>query len=270
MTESILTLPTGSLRLSVSARSDVGRVRAVNEDALFVAPRVFAVADGMGGHARGDLASAAAVATLDRLQGSITTVDDVFGVVGEANDAVRRIDAGGSLCGTTLTGMAIAVNEESGETGWALFNVGDSRVYRWDGTVLAQLTVDHSAVQELVNAGFITKAQAEEHPDRNVITRALGADDIVDSDVWSLPLLDGVSYLICSDGLTKELSDDTLALHFARRDDKPWQREDFASLLVQEAVDAGGRDNVTVIVVDAAWSPGEGAVRASDTAAASS
>jgi serine/threonine protein phosphatase PrpC len=261
MTESTIALPGGTLRLVVSARTDVGRVRKVNEDALLVGPALFAVADGMGGHARGDLASAAAVATLQRLHAdsSVVSVDELFGIVGEANDVVRRLEVGGALCGTTLSGLTLAENEATRAVEWALVNVGDSRVYRWDGAALVQLSVDHSAVQELVDAGFITRAQAEEHPDRNIITRALGADEFVDADVWTLPILPESSYLICSDGLTKELSDDRLALLFARRDAKDWLREDFAGFLVQEAVAAGGRDNVTAIVIDATWTPQDAA-----------
>lgn len=257
MTESTIALPTGGLRLAVSARTDVGRVRKVNEDALLVGPALFAVADGMGGHARGDLASAAAVETLQRFHpdASVVTVDEVFGIVGEANDAVRHLDVGGALCGTTLSGLTLAENEATRAVEWALFNVGDSRVYRWHDAQLVQLSVDHSAVQELVDAGFITREQAEQHPDRNIVTRALGADDIVDADVWTLPILSEASYLICSDGLTKELSDDRLALLFGRRDAKEWLREDFASFLVQEAVEAGGRDNVSAIVIDAVFTP---------------
>ncbi|NQX27910.1 serine/threonine-protein phosphatase [Microbacteriaceae bacterium VKM Ac-2854] len=261
MTERTIDLPAGTLRLAVSACTDVGRLRKVNEDAVLVGPALFAVADGMGGHARGDLASAAAIATLERLHpdSGVVTVDELFGIVGEANDAVRGLEVGGALCGTTLTGLTLAENEATHAVEWALFNVGDSRVYRWDGAALTQLSVDHSAVQELVDAGFITRAQAEEHPDRNIITRALGADEFVDADVWTLPILPESSYLICSDGLTKEVSDDRLALLFARRDAKSWLREDFAGFLVQEALDAGGRDNVTVIVIDARWLPGDGA-----------
>lgn len=257
MIESSIALPAGTLRLAVSSSSDVGTLRKVNEDAFLVAPTLFAVADGMGGHARGDLASAAAVAVLERLHAddAIATVDELFGVLGEANDAVRNLEVGGALCGTTLTGLTLAENETTRVVEWALFNVGDSRVYRWDGAALTQLSVDHSAVQELVDAGFITREQAEEHPDRNIITRALGADEFVDADVWTLPILPESSYLICSDGLTKELSDDRLALLFSRRDDKIWLREDFAGFLVQEAVAAGGRDNVTAIVIDAFWTP---------------
>ncbi|NQX11491.1 serine/threonine-protein phosphatase [Microbacteriaceae bacterium VKM Ac-2855] len=251
-------MPTGTLRLTASAYSDVGRVRTVNEDAFVVESGLFAIADGMGGHARGELASSAAVATVRALhpEGGVLSVDDVFGMVGEANEAVRGLDVGGAICGTTLTGMVLAEGEAGTGPGWALFNVGDSRVYRWDGAALVQLTVDHSAVQELVNAGFLTPEQAETHPDRNIITRALGAEDVVEVDVWTLPLLPQATYLLCSDGLTKELSDDRIALLFARRDGKDWLRADFASLLVQEAVDAGGRDNVTVIVIDAEWTAG--------------
>jgi serine/threonine protein phosphatase PrpC len=173
----------------------------------------------------------------------------VFDLVEGANTAVRALEVGGALCGTTLTGLMLVLPEPSGPARWALFNVGDSRVYRWDGTELEQLTVDHSAVQELVSAGLLTRESAESHPDRNIVTRALGADEEVETDVWTLPVVPRASYLLCSDGLTKELSDERIAALFARRDSG--DPADLAQALVGAAVEAGGRDNVTVVVVDA-------------------
>ena len=98
-----------------------------------------------------------------------------------------------------------------------VFNIGDSRVYSWDGRTLEQLSVDHSAVQELVDAGLISAEDAERHPDRNVITRALGADEFVDPDVWLIPATGRQVFLICSDGLSKEVDDEQLAAHPRRR-----------------------------------------------------
>ncbi|PPG10362.1 MULTISPECIES: PP2C family serine/threonine-protein phosphatase [unclassified Rathayibacter] len=250
MTTTTVDLPQGALRLAVSSSTDVGAVRRVNEDSLLADELLLAVADGMGGHARGDLASAAAVGALHKNRPTaLGPVDAVFDLVEGANTAVRALDVGGALCGTTLTGLMLVLPEPSGPARWALFNVGDSRVYRWDGTELEQLTVDHSAVQELVSAGLLTRESAESHPDRNIVTRALGADEEVETDVWTLPVVPRASYLLCSDGLTKELSDERIAALFARRDSG--DPADLAQALVGAAVDAGGRDNVTVVVVDA-------------------
>ncbi|MWV50328.1 serine/threonine-protein phosphatase [Rathayibacter sp. VKM Ac-2803] len=249
-------LPQGVLRLSVTSSTDVGSVRRVNEDALLADDLLLAVADGMGGHARGDLASATAVDALRaNAPTAIGAVDAVFDLVEAANAAVRGLDVGGALCGTTLTGLTLVRPEEAGPVRWALFNVGDSRVYRWDGSAMQQLTVDHSAVQELVSAGLLTRELAETHPDRNIVTRALGADDAVETDVWTLPVVPRASYLLCSDGLTRELSDERIAALFERRDAGEIAAVDLARTLVREAVDAGGRDNVTVVVVDAVLDP---------------
>lgn len=249
-----LELPQGVLRLTVSSSTDVGVVRRINEDALLVDVPLLAVADGMGGHARGDLASAAAMDALRAGRpAEMGSADAVFDLVEAANTAVRGLDVGGALCGTTLTGLMLVRPEPAGPARWALFNVGDSRVYRWDGAELQQLTVDHSAVQELVSAGLISRESAESHPDRNIVTRALGADDEVEVDVWTLPIVPRASYLLCSDGLTRELADERIAAAFARRDSG--ETADLAITLVRAAVDAGGRDNVTVVVVDAVLDP---------------
>ncbi|KZX21484.1 PP2C family protein-serine/threonine phosphatase [Rathayibacter tanaceti] len=256
MSTTVLDLPQGVLRLSVSSSTDVGSVRRVNEDALLAEDVLLAVADGMGGHARGDLASAAAVDALRAHRSAgIGPVDAVFELVESANSAVRGLDVGGALCGTTLTGLTLVRPDPRGPVRWALFNVGDSRVYRWDGAGLEQLTVDHSAVQELVSAGLLSRESAESHPDRNIVTRALGADDEVETDVWTLPVVPRASYLLCSDGLTKELSDERIAGFFARRDAGEVEAADLASVLVRAAVDAGGRDNVSVVIADAVLEP---------------
>lgn len=256
MTPTTVELPQGVLRLAVSSSTDVGSVRRVNEDALLADDVLLAVADGMGGHARGDLASATAVDALRAHRpATLGPVDAVFELVEAANTAVRGLDVDGALCGTTLTGLTLVGAEGDGPARWALFNVGDSRVYRWDGATLQQLTVDHSAVQELVSAGLLTPELAESHPDRNIVTRALGADDEVETDVWTLPIVPRASYLLCSDGLTRELPDARIAELFARRDAGRIGEAGLADALVRAAVHAGGRDNVTVVVVDAVLDP---------------
>ncbi|WP_243064256.1 PP2C family serine/threonine-protein phosphatase [Humibacter sp. RRB41] len=240
-----------NLTLAVSARTDVGAVRAVNEDAVLARDPVFVVADGMGGHARGDLASSAAVRVMaERLaEGAPVTPSDVLDAVAAANEAVRALstaDASGvAVAGTTLAGVVAVSGSDGGSRYWMIINIGDSRVYSWDGARLTQLSVDHSAVQELVDAGVISADEAGEHPERNVITRALGAADDVDVDVWMLPAGGEQTFLICSDGLSKELSDDRIA---AILRENPHD-ERLAGVLADAAITAGGRDNVSAVVV---------------------
>ncbi|MEO7017076.1 MAG: protein phosphatase 2C domain-containing protein [Leifsonia sp.] len=242
--------------VDVSIRSDVGTVRHVNEDSYLAADPVFVVADGMGGHARGDAASATAVETLGRLlpAGSVPTPEGVIAAIDEANVAVRALsgvdESGAAVAGTTLTGImrvrgpAIADGQAAADQ-WMIVNVGDSRVYQWDGHTLEQLSTDHSAVQELVDAGLITVEQAAVHPERNVITRALGAEDFVDTDTLLLPVAGRQTFLLCSDGLTKELDDARIAGVLTDH-----KGADLADVLVEAALAAGGRDNVTVVVVE--------------------
>jgi serine/threonine protein phosphatase PrpC len=242
--------------VGVSARSDVGAVRHVNEDAFLADDPVFAVADGMGGHARGELASRTALESLARTltPGSRPTPDEVVAAIDEANAAVRALsgadESGAAVAGTTLAGVIRVRLPERAADGWMVVNVGDSRVYAWDGSTLTRLTVDHSAVQELVDAGLITEAQAAVHPERNVITRALGAEDFVDTDTELLSEAQGRVFVICSDGLTRELSDRRIAAILAERPEDP------AGALVEAAVEAGGHDNVTVLVITAEQADG--------------
>jgi serine/threonine protein phosphatase PrpC len=130
---------------------------------------------------------------------------------------------------------------------WMVFNVGDSRVYAWDGRRLEQVTVDHSAVQELVDAGLISNDDAERHPDRNVITRAVGADDVVEPDVWLVPATGRQVFLICSDGLSKEVGDEQIAEILTGHS---MHAAGLAGELVDAALAAGARDNVTAVVVE--------------------
>jgi serine/threonine protein phosphatase PrpC len=152
-------------------------------------------------------------------------------------------ESGVAVAGTTLTGVIRVRVPERADEQWMVVNVGDSRVYLWDGERLRQLSVDHSAVQELVDAGLITQEQAAVHPERNMITRALGAEDFVDTDVIMVPEDGRPTFLICSDGLTRELDDGRIAEILAAG------VSDAADRLVDAAVEAGAHDNVTVIVV---------------------
>lgn len=237
--------PERSVLVAWAARTDVGSRRATNEDSYIVQPPVFAVADGMGGHSAGDLASTAVVTRLAETLSGFTTPAQVGVALARAAQDITRIAGTMVLgAGTTVTGAALTVVEDAPY--FAIFNVGDSRVYQHLDGVTEQVTVDHSVVQELVDAGAITKSQAEHHPDSNVITRAIGFGEPPQPDYWLLPLVAGLRLLACSDGLTKEVSEPRIAevLAFGAAAD------DTAKALVDEALAGGGRDNVTVVLVD--------------------
>ena len=245
-----------SEHVDASARTDVGSVRAVNEDSFLARAPLFLVADGMGGHARGDKASHEAIRVFDERipAGTVPTPDEVLDGVAAANKGVRGLsqaeDSGIAVAGTTLTGVVLVRTAEGEQRHWMVVNVGDSRVYNWDGRTLTQLSVDHSAVQELVDAGAISPDEVAAHPERNVITRALGADASVEVDVWLLPATGKQTFLVCSDGLCKEVTDEEIARILSDHREVGHEGERVSDALVNAALAAGGRDNVTVIVVE--------------------
>jgi serine/threonine protein phosphatase PrpC len=243
--EHVIALGTQRLRLSVSSASDTGRVRTLNEDSVLVAPPLFVVADGMGGHAHGDQASAAAAAAFrDRFDPDRPAeVDEVIDAVHAANAAVTGLAREGGFSGTTLSGLALVRTGDA--LNWLAFNIGDSRIYRFGPSGLVQLSVDHSVVQELLTAGAIAPEDVGSHPERNVVTRALGASAEVDPDVWLLPVEQGDAFVICSDGLSKELDDREIT----RLIDGHGRGASLADLLVRAANAAGGHDNITVVVL---------------------
>jgi serine/threonine protein phosphatase PrpC len=252
-------LPGATLRFRFSGHSDRGAVRRVNEDSFLVAPPLFVVADGMGGHAFGDRASQASIAAFAGKfdEGGPASAQAVLDTIAAANEAVLALSDGaeGALSGTTLTGVAFVDIGASNNYHWMAFNVGDSRTYSWDGRSLAQVSVDHSAVQELIDLGEITRLEAESHPNRNIVTRALGAEDVVDADIWLLPARARQTFLLCSDGLTKELGDDEIARIIVFHDTESVRKSDNLPMslperLVRAAIAAGGSDNVTVVVVE--------------------
>ena len=231
------------IHFSHGAATSVGRVRQVNEDSYLAVPPLFVVADGMGGHGSGDLASRIAIEDMSAcVELRPLFAEAVLTALEHANRHIIERDEANRM-GTTATGLAAL--ETAGGDHLMVFNVGDSRVYRLSGGLLEQLTVDHSEVQELVLAGVITKEQARTHPRRNVVTRALGSDASMMPDHWLLPAIGGDRYLVCSDGLFSELPDDVILPLLAAG--TPQQAAD---ALVSAANDAGGRDNVTVVVVD--------------------
>jgi len=234
-------------RFGHGAATAIGRVRRVNEDSYLALPSLYVVADGMGGHGSGDVASALAIDALAACARVLpVTAEAVLAALDDANQAivgatVRRGEVDGM--GTTVTGLALI--ETSGGSHLMVFNVGDSRVYRLAADRLDQITVDHSEAQELVVAGALTRDQARAYSRRNIVTRALGSDPAPTADHWLLPAIDGDRYLLCSDGLFSELTDDRIRELLATGDP-----QHAATTLVAAADDAGGHDNITVVVVD--------------------
>ena len=241
------------MRTSWGSATDRGRVRRLNEDALFAEAPVFVVADGMGGHAAGDVASRVTVEEFARLAGrDAVTHEDVQECLVRAARSVRESVGAGRTGGTTVAGVALT--DSGGDPYWLVFNVGDSRVYRLADGALVQISVDHSVVQELVDAGRLRPEDVAKHPDRHVITRAVGTGAVPSPDFWLLPAGAWDRLLLCSDGLTQELDDDAIRFLLLAQPDP----QSAAQILVQAAVEAGGRDNVTAVVVDAGEGRGEG------------
>lgn len=251
----VISYATTEVTLTVNAVSDVGAKRAVNEDSYLARAPIFLVADGMGGHAYGDRASQAVVRTFSASipADQVTTAAAVLAAITESNTAVRALTDGlaedRQISGTTVSGIALIGSEGQSNLHWMVFNVGDSRVYSWDGR-LTQLTVDHSAVQELIDDGSISEAEASHHPERNVITRAVGIGDEVEADIWLLPAGGKQTFLICSDGLTKELTDDLISTMVSDAVASKTMAA-LAPRLVESAIREGGLDNITVIIIEA-------------------
>ncbi|TPW76754.1 PP2C family serine/threonine-protein phosphatase [Schumannella sp. 10F1B-5-1] len=232
--------------LVVAGLTDVGLRRTANEDAALAERPVFLVADGMGGYEAGDRASAAVVAAFRAELVGRGAIDAswVGRALRRAEHDVAEIAATTSRgAGSTVTGVVLL--EHEGEPHWLIVNVGDSRVYRLFGAELEQLTVDHSLAQALVDQGSLSGEERREFAHRNVITRAIGAPD-ARADTWLMPVTTGERLLVCSDGLHGELDDEQLRamLTMAGRP------ESAAAALVDAAKRAGGRDNITVLVVD--------------------
>ena len=236
------------LSLEPFGLTDAGKVRGNNEDALLVGEgkdeTLFAVADGIGGFEAGEVASSIAVEVLKELEPG----DSFEAAIGKANRrilAVGRGDERFSGMGTTLVAVRFGGTQE--EPVAQIAHVGDSRAYLLRGGDLRPMTEDHSLVAELVRSGDLTRAQAAEHPQKNLITRALGAEDEVEVDTTVLPVEKGDRFLLCSDGLSDMVPEGRISEILAASPDDP---ETPARNLLSAALDAGGTDNVTVVVVD--------------------
>jgi PPM family protein phosphatase len=230
------------VKIEVGSATDIGRVRERNEDSILVNHPLYVVADGMGGHRGGQVASQVALETMEELatEGPGSLADHVR----RANRAVwdRSVeDERLSGMGTTLTAARI-----DGASA-LIAHVGDSRAYLLRDGMLRQLTTDHTLVDRMVKSGEITEAEAEVHPHKNVLTRALGTDEQVEVDEDSLALLDGDRVLLCSDGLTGMVTEEQIQA-ILENSEHPQQAAD---RLVKAANRAGGIDNITVVVIDA-------------------
>jgi len=232
------------LRVAEHAKkTDTGRARRANEDSLFAAAPLFVVADGMGGAQAGEVASGIAVEVFSHgLPDSGDSIEARLAArVEEANHAIHdlsRRDAERAGMGTTLTAAYV------GEDDVTIAHVGDSRAYRWRNGTLERLTDDHSLVEELMRQGRLTAQEAGEHPQRSIITRALGPEPAVEVDTRTVPARPGDVFLLCSDGLTSMISEDAVA-EILR--DAP-SLDQAGRALVDAANAAGGRDNITVIL----------------------
>jgi PPM family protein phosphatase len=226
--------------------TDTGRRRLGNEDAYVWKPPLFAIADGMGGARAGEIAAGIAADTLEEVGSEPLDADAVTGLIDDAN---RRIwerslaDPATAGMGTTVT---IALVDEGAGT-VVIGHVGDSRAYRMRDGVLEQITTDHSLVAELVESGVLTPEEAERHPQRSAITRALGTEAAVEPDVFTVDVVAGDLFLLCSDGLSDMLSEDQIAAAIQRADGDP---DAAGNELVKEANARGGDDNITVLLFE--------------------
>ena len=248
------------------AETHVGLVRETNEDSYLADPPVFVVADGMGGHDGGDIASGIVVEEFGRLaadgydprrgaEAVNATLRQCQRRLEEYGDT-HRGSAGGRWQGGTTAVVALLVDDDGPR--WLLANLGDSRIYAFGAGALRRVSVDHSLVQELVDAGQITEDEAAFHPERHIVTRALGGPDDVDPDFFLLSLVEAERVLLCSDGVTGMIDDAQIARLLVDHDDP----REAAARIVAAAVLAGGIDNATAIVVDVVGSPSEPAADA--------
>ena len=235
---------------STSARSAIGLVRQGNEDSAFVSPQLIAVADGMGGHAAGEVASRIAVQVLHRLTPTLTATDiDEDSVsdllmhslhsIDEEIAAVAEEEIEKRGMGTTLTALLFRDNHI------ALLHVGDSRCYRLRGSSLEQLSNDHTVIQELLDQGAISEAEAAEHPQRSMLTQALRGDGDVTPVLQVYEVKKGDRFLLCSDGLSGVLTEKEIKIGLKKSD-----KDEAVKFLVDATYVNGAPDNVTVLIAD--------------------
>lgn len=232
--------------MRVGVSTDVGRVRRSNEDAYWANPPWFAVADGMGGHVAGEVASQLAVNEVREV--SLSEQDRpareiLATAIRQANAVIwKRGQEEVSLTGMGTTITVMRIDSDRCLVG----HVGDSRCYQLRGTALRQITDDHSVVAELVRTGTLTENEAIGHPQRNLLTRALGAGPAVEPDIVEVDVLPGDKVMLCTDGLTAVLSPDEIRDTLVAKAEP----EALAQRLVQKANERGGPDNITIVVVE--------------------
>lgn len=242
--------------LEYGALTDRGAVRELNEDSILASSPVFVVADGVGGSEAGEVASAIVVEEFAKLaQQPVIDADGVHAAIQNAHRRIRALHTEGQQHGSSSTAVGAVGVLSDEQPYWVVFNIGDSRIYRLTTVAgnreLSQVSVDHSHVQELVDLGVLTAEQAGHHPDRNLVTRAVGADEECRPDFWMIPMVPGDRFLICSDGLL-EVAAEQIADRVAGSAPAP----ETAEALLHLALDAGAPDNVSVIVIDVV--PGDG------------
>ncbi|MGH3111020.1 MAG: Stp1/IreP family PP2C-type Ser/Thr phosphatase [Gaiellaceae bacterium] len=229
-----------------AGQTDTGRRRLRNEDAFICEPPLFAVADGMGGARAGEIAAGLAAAALEEAGSQTLGAEGVAALIVEANRRIwERSLADPKTAGMGTTVTAAVVDAEEGTV--AVGHVGDSRAYQLRAGSIEQLTTDHSLVAELVQSGVLTPEEAERHPQRSAITRALGTEETVEVDGFTVVAEPGDVYLICSDGLSTMLSDDEMAAAIENADRDP---HGAADALIRAANEHGGEDNVTVVLFE--------------------
>ncbi len=246
--------------LRAGGSTDVGRLRTINQDSFVLLPdrNLWVVADGMGGHQGGEVASQLAVETL-QVAYQDPSADSLLDAIAVANHRIRNAgEADPDLrgMGTTVVAAALVPEERDPDLPddvddaprfhLLVANVGDSRGYLFRDSELTQLTEDHSVVADLVREGRITAAEAEVHPQRNIVTRVLGIYETVDVDLWPVDPVAGDRYLLCSDGLFNEVGADQIGAVLRRLDDP----QEVSDELVRLANEGGGKDNITVVVLD--------------------
>jgi len=232
--------------ISAAGATHIGQVRQTNQDNFASRTGIHVLADGMGGHQGGEVASLEATSTIIE-SGKINSVADMVKSVSKANQAIiKRSKKDETLLGMGTTVCVLTeILGSDGEIKIAIANVGDSRVYRLGGSELTQVTLDHSLVADLVRAGELTQEEASRHPQRNILTRALGIEQDLVIDTWELTPVPGDRYLLCSDGLFNEIDDDKIA-EILMADE---ELEKIAQKLVNHALQAGGNDNITALVL---------------------
>lgn len=241
---SSLSLP--DLELSWGAVTDVGKIRKLNEDDMLLAPGVFVVADGMGGHAAGDIASRLTIETFsDIVTGGAIDLSVIAGVISDANERVRDYSNSNGHHGMGCTVVGALLVDNAGENTLVVFNVGDARCYVLADDELVQLTHDHSLVQEMVDQGEIPASSARTHPQRNVVTRAVGIEPSVSADFVIAPRT-SLRMLLCSDGVHGELPDERLAALLR----VPSDPDTIARSIIDAVLEGRASDNATAMIID--------------------